>query len=67
MQTAHAHWRVKSAPDDFCREQQVTNRVDMEAGAPLRRPVTPAAIKATPAQWPLLCRTGGRQGEAWRR
>ncbi len=66
MPTAHAHWLVKSDPDAFYREQQVANRVGMVAEAPLQRPVTLAAIKATPAHWTLPCRMGGCTGEAWR-
>ncbi len=66
MQTARTHWLVKSEPDAFYWEQQVANRVDMAAKAPLPRPVTLAAIKATPAHWTLPCRMGGRTGEAWR-
>ncbi len=64
MQTAHAHWLAKSTPDTFCWEQQAANRADMEADPTLRRPVTLAAIKAMPAQWPLPCRAGGCKGEA---
>jgi hypothetical protein len=67
MQTAHAYWLAKSEPDGFCREQQAANPVDMQADAPLRRPVTLAAIEALPAHWPPPCHMTGRQGEAWRR
>lgn len=67
MQTAHAHWLVKSGPAAFCSAQQAANRVDMEADSPLPRPVTLAAVNATPAHLPLPCRMGGCKGEAWNR
>jgi hypothetical protein len=66
MQAARAHWLVKSEPDGFCRAQPAANRIDNEADAPLRCPVTRATINATAAQWPLLCRAAGCKGEAWR-